>query len=117
MNLKKLARPISFLALILLSALLSGCGDSSNSSGSPSSLPSNSHKSARQLIKDYAKERYGNGADVTVDGPMYGNSYQVLVRTRIVSGEYAGGIDDATYTATVNTSSQEITSWELVNHN
>jgi TM2 domain-containing membrane protein YozV len=91
-------------------------GGASSRGGSSSGYGS-SHKTAKQLIVDYAKSHYGSGADVTVDGPMYGNSYQVLVRTRIVGGQYDGGIDDATYTVTVDTSSQEIKSWELVSHN
>jgi len=115
MKLNKLAQTASFLGLIILSALLSGCGKETGSGGGSNSSQSNSHKSAQQLIKDYAKSKYGSGADVSVDA--MGGAYQVLVRTRVVGGQYDGGINDATYTATVDTSSQKITSWELVSHN
>ncbi len=70
-----------------------------------------SHKSAEQLIKDYAKDQYGSGANVEVDA--MGGAYQVTVRTRVVGGQYDGGINDATYTVTVDTSSQAVTSWNL----
>lgn len=84
-------------------------------SNSVSSQSGSQHQSAESLIRNYAKSKYGSGADVSVDA--MGGAYQVMVRTRVVGGQYDGGINEATYTATVNTSSQEITSWELVSHN
>jgi len=108
-------------AAICILGIISGANDkeigTGGGSNSHSSQSGSHHQSAESLIKDYAKAEYGSGADVEVEGPMYGGTYQVTVRTRVVGGQYDGGINDATYTATVDTSSQKVTSWELVNHN
>ncbi|MGO8678524.1 MAG: hypothetical protein ACLQVX_21990 [Limisphaerales bacterium] len=88
------------------------------SNGSESiSSPSTPHKSARQLITDYAKSRHGRNATVLIDSGFAGGAYQVTVKAPIKSGLYAGGYDSSSYTVTVNERAQEITSWKLYDHN
>jgi hypothetical protein len=102
------------LLAILTVILYTGCGQDGQENRSSSS---SAHKSARQLIIDYGKAQYGNDADVSAEGPMYGDTYQVLVRKRIVGGQNDGGVDDFNINAKVNVSAQEVTSWEVVGHN
>ena len=106
-----------FAAACILGVILVANHKSSGSGGSHSSYSSSSHKSARQLITDYAKDHYGHNADVEIEGGFAGGSYQVTVRTRVEGGTYDGGINHSSYTVTVDESAQKITSWQMYDHN
>jgi len=75
------------------------------------------HKSARTLIEEHAEALHGGKARVEIVSGFYGGAYQVTVHVRITRGIYAGGYDRFSYTVTVDEPAQEITSWELYDHN
>jgi len=100
---------------IALVVTVSGCGQNSKSETPKNSQKS--HQSDNTLLKEYAKARHGKNAQVEIQGGFSGGSYQVIVRVQIASGQYAGGYDRFSYTATVDSSAQRVTSWELYEHN
>jgi TM2 domain-containing membrane protein YozV len=101
----------SIFAVVLILGIVAQAGNSKNdnsiSSNSGYSSSSSSHETARQLIKDKAKEEYsGKNVDITVDGPYAGEAYTVSVEDHDDFKTY-------TYTAKVDEGAQEVTSWEL----
>lgn len=106
----------SIIILAIGLAVAAGGCDQKSTPATPKSS-NTSHKSDNTLLKEYAKARHGNNAQVEIQGGFYGSSYQVIVRVQIASGQYAGGYDRFSYTATVDSSSQRVTSWELYEHN
>jgi hypothetical protein len=73
----------SIFAVVLILGIVAQAGNSKNdnsTSGNFGSSSSRSHETARQLIKDRAKEEYaGKNVDITVDGPYAGEAYTVSV--------------------------------------
>ena len=113
--------PIAVAAVILV--LIAGSAGKENSasntssrSGSSSSS-SSAHRSARTLIAERAEALHGRNARVEIESGFYGGAYQVTVHVPITSGIYAGGYDRFSYTVTVDEPAQEITLWELYDHN
>jgi TM2 domain-containing membrane protein YozV len=104
----------SVFAVVCLFGIVSAASNpktDNSTSGSFGSSSSNSHETARQLIKDKAKEEYsGKNVDITVDGPYAGEAYTVSVEDHDDFKTY-------TYTATADEGSQEVTSWELKDAN
>jgi TM2 domain-containing membrane protein YozV len=105
------------VCVLVIMAGANGPNNGGSISGGSGSGHSSSHKSARQLITDYAKDHYGRDADVEIEGGFAGGSYQVTVRTRVEGGTYDGGINRSSYTVTVDESAQQIKSWEMYDHN
>jgi hypothetical protein len=101
--------------LIIIGAVFGPSHSSDNSAPSPGL--STSHKSARQVIQDWAAARHGRDANVSIDSGFYGGAYQVTVRAQIHGGIYDGGYDRYTYTVYVDESAQSVTSAQLVEHN
>lgn len=95
----------------MISATANTKNDDSTSSSFGSSSASNSHKTARQLITDKAREEYaGKKVDITVDGPYAGEAYTVTV-------EDHEDFKTHTYTAKADEGAQEVTSWESTDAN
>ena len=106
-------------AAVCILGFISAAADkeSGGGGGGSSSSHSSSHKSARQLIRDYAQDHYGRNADVEIESGFAGGAFQVTVRTPISGGANDGGIQSNSYTVTVDESAQEITSWKMYDHN
>lgn len=113
-----------FGVLFLVAALAAGLGyltsktstststphDSSDGGKYPS-RPHTSHKSDRELIRDYAKAHYENIERLDIENYTDG-SYQVQIYQS--SGPGGLGYKSATYKVGVGSSEQQITSWEYV---
>ena len=105
------------LAAFIAPTMVGNIYKSHPTSGDNGSYNSGSHKSARQLIKDYAADNYGRNADVEIESGFAGGAFQVTVKTPISGGVNDGGIQSYSYTVTVDESAQEITSWKMYDHN
>jgi hypothetical protein len=96
---------LGIIVLLIIIGAIFGPSPSSNNS-SPSSGRSTSHKSARELITERARQIHPNADDITVDGGFYGGAYQVTVLANFHSYVYAVEVDE---------NAQRITAWELRN--